>query len=61
MLCLRLESEIECSVRVSRMAFLSPPLDYRLLVGGMHLSHLFISRPATQWVFNGSLNEWMGG
>lgn len=43
------------------MAFLSPPLDYRLLVGGMHLSHLFISRPATQWVFNGSLNEWMGG
>ena len=43
------------------MAFLSPPLDHRLLVGGTHLSHFFISRPDTQWVFNGSLNEWMGG
>ena len=37
-----------------------PPLDYRLLVGGTYLSHLFISRPRTQSVFNGCLNEWMG-
>lgn len=56
-----LGSEIGCSIRVNGMVFLFPPLDYKLLVGGAHLSHHFISKPDTQSLFNGCLSGWMDG